>query len=79
MIEDNPCRFCTERFTACHDNCPKDARGEFGHKAWKERYHAQQKHLKDNKYRMLTPMTHARERRNDLNVKHPLHKRGGDQ
>lgn len=31
----SPCKGCTERFTACHDNCPKDARGEFGHKAWK--------------------------------------------
>ena len=33
--EDNPCRECTERFIACSDRCPKDARGEFGHKAWK--------------------------------------------
>ena len=30
-----PCRGCTERFTACHDHCPKDARGEFGYMAWK--------------------------------------------
>ena len=33
--EVSPCKGCTERFSACHDNCPKDARGEFGHKAWK--------------------------------------------
>lgn len=26
---------CTERFTACSDRCPKDARGEFGYLAWK--------------------------------------------
>lgn len=30
-----PCKDCTERFTACHDRCPKDERGEFGYKAWK--------------------------------------------
>ena len=32
--KDSPCKGCTERFTACHDDCPKDARGEYGHKAW---------------------------------------------
>ena len=31
----SPCKGCTERFTACSDRCPKDARGEYGHKAWK--------------------------------------------
>ena len=31
----SPCLGCTERFTACSDNCPKDARGEYGHNAWK--------------------------------------------
>ena len=30
-----PCNGGTERFTACHDRCPKDERGEFGYKAWK--------------------------------------------
>ena len=32
----SPCRDCTEKFTACHDHCPKDARGEFGYMAWKD-------------------------------------------
>ena len=32
----SPCMNCTERFTACHDKCPKDLRGEFGYKAWKD-------------------------------------------
>ena len=32
-----PCKDCTERFTACHDRCPKDERGELGYKAWKSR------------------------------------------
>lgn len=31
----SPCAGCTERFTACWDRCPKDARGEFGYQAWK--------------------------------------------
>ena len=34
--EVSPCKGCKERFTACHDNCPKDARGEYGYKAWAE-------------------------------------------
>ena len=33
--KDTPCKDCTERFLACSDKCPKDARGEFGYKAWK--------------------------------------------
>jgi Ni,Fe-hydrogenase I small subunit len=32
---DSPCIGCTERKTACWDNCPKDERGKFGYKAWK--------------------------------------------
>ena len=38
-MQKNPCIGCTERFIACHDNCPKDARGEYGHKAWKADMH----------------------------------------
>ena len=26
---------CPERFPACSDHCPKDARGEYGYKAWR--------------------------------------------
>lgn len=33
--EKAPCFGCTERFLACSDRCPKDARGERGYKAWK--------------------------------------------
>lgn len=33
--ECSPCKGCSERFTACHDRCPKDERGKFGYKAWK--------------------------------------------
>lgn len=38
-IPNNPCQGCAERFRACADNCPKDARGEYGHKAWKADLH----------------------------------------
>ena len=31
----SPCTGCGERHTACHDKCPKDARGEYGYYAWK--------------------------------------------
>ena len=30
----SPCNGCTEKFEACHGNCPKDARGEKGYGAW---------------------------------------------
>jgi hypothetical protein len=32
----SPCKGCTEKFLACHDRCPKDARGEYGYKAFRE-------------------------------------------
>lgn len=31
----SPCKGCEERFLACSDKCPKDARGEYGYMAWK--------------------------------------------
>lgn len=34
----SPCADCTERFSACHDNCPKDKRADPkdpGYKMWK--------------------------------------------
>jgi hypothetical protein len=78
MIDPCPCNGCTERFTACSDRCPKDARGEFGHHAWKEQHQAQQKHLADNKYRFCIPESAAREKRNTHYTKHPVtgHKGG---
>ena len=39
--KDTPCKDFTERFIACSDRCPKDARGEFGYKAWKEEHYKQ--------------------------------------
>ena len=35
MAKYSPCHNCAERFIACSDRCPKDARGEYGYKAWK--------------------------------------------
>ena len=35
MSKGCPCKDCAERFLACSDKCPKDARGEYGYKAWK--------------------------------------------
>lgn len=56
MVQDNqrirsatrdpsPCRGCTERFTACSGNCPKEARGEYGYDSWKDEI----KRVKNNK------------------------------
>ena len=33
ILKYGPCKDCKERFQACSDNCPKDARGEYGYKA----------------------------------------------
>jgi hypothetical protein len=30
-----PCNGCPEKFLACSDHCPVDARGGYGHGAWK--------------------------------------------
>lgn len=62
MIEPCPCNGCTERFTACSDHCPKDARGAYGYKAWKLQDRAQKKHLQDNKNRFSVLMTESRKK-----------------
>ena len=43
----SPCKGCPERFTACSDRCPKDARGEYGVKAWKDELERVKKVRKD--------------------------------
>lgn len=63
MIEKCPCYGCTERFTACSDRCPKDARGEYGYKTWRVRHEAQQKHFNENKYRFSIPPSESRDKR----------------
>lgn len=65
MMEYSPCKDCPDRHTACHDSCDK-------YKDWKVRYQAQQKHLNDNKYRMLVPMSEAREKKRTHYTKHPM-------
>ena len=36
-----PCKDCAERCVTesfnCHNSCPKDKRGEYGYKAWKDK------------------------------------------
>lgn len=54
MMENSPCKDCTERHTACHGSCEK-------YKEWLERYHAQQKHLTEMRNRFEIPHTEARE------------------
>jgi Fe-S-cluster-containing dehydrogenase component len=42
-----PCMGCTERFTACSDRCPKDARGEYGYEAWRKALKAVEKNRQE--------------------------------
>lgn len=69
MREDSPCKDCPERFLACSDHCPKDERGEYGYKAWKERYEAQKKQYEQNKHRWDRPWTAASESRYRRDIK----------
>lgn len=38
-MKNSPCKDCPERFTACSDKCPKDARGEYGYQTWLAEVH----------------------------------------
>lgn len=49
--EPSPCKDCTEKFTACHDRCPKDKRGEFGYLAWKTLNEDMKQKMKDYRKR----------------------------
>ncbi len=55
MNEISPCKGCTNRHTACHGECE-------AYKEWRDRYHAQQKHLEAHKNRQQIPWSVARER-----------------
>ena len=43
----SPCMGCTERFTACSDRCPKDARGEYGYSKWRDALDAVEKNRQE--------------------------------
>ena len=47
----SPCKDCPERFLACSDKCPKDARGEYGYKAWKAEFQKEKAAEKEYKLR----------------------------
>lgn len=32
----SPCKDCEEKFSACHDRCPKDKRGDHGYGAYRK-------------------------------------------
>lgn len=55
MMEYSPCKDCTDRHTACHGSCEK-------YKEWLDKYHAQQKHLEENKHRYTISRSEARDR-----------------
>lgn len=72
MHEMSPCKNCEARCPGCHGSCEK-------YKEWVDRYHAQQKHFNDNKYRMNVPMSPAREKAyRDYSKKPPKGMKGGN-
>ena len=74
MNETSPCKGCIDRHTACHGSCEK-------YKAWRDRYHAQQKHFEVNKNRWQSPWTANGESRYRRDHKFGAsgHKQGGVQ
>ena len=73
MIDPNPCKDCTERYTACHDHCEKREK-------WLVQYHGQQKHLKDNQGRFCIPRSAARDKNSVFYTNHPVKgRKGGEQ
>ena len=60
MVDKNaPCKDCPERFLACSDKCPKDARGEYGYKTWLADVHKQQAAYKEYKARRREDYLHS--------------------
>ena len=45
-MRSSPCKDCPERFPACSAHCPKDARGEYGYKAWRAELNIQKEAAK---------------------------------
>ena len=62
MSKVSPCKGCTERFTACSDRCPKDARGEYGYKAWKADIEAEKAYLQSTKYNYYPQLSVGRQK-----------------
>ena len=63
MMEMSPCKGCTTRHTACHDNCE-------AYKEWRDRYQAQRKQFDANRNRWQAPFSVAGERRLRSYIKH---------
>ncbi len=55
MNEYSPCMGCDQRHPTCHGSCEK-------YLEWRDRYHAQQKHLEDNRHRFDRPWSESREK-----------------
>ena len=56
--EKPPCYGCKERFIACHGDCPKDKRGEYGYSAWKsdvEKANAERRKYKNKPFVQYNP------------------------
>ena len=62
---DCPCKGCPERFYACSDKCPKDARGEYGYKAWKADLKKEKDAEKEYKLRRREDYMRSEEKESD--------------
>ena len=56
MMEISPCKDCPDRHTACHGSCER-------YKEWLDKYHAQQKHLEENKNRFNITRSEYRDKK----------------
>ena len=64
---------CTDRQIGCHGSCEK-------YKEWQDWYHAQQKHLDEQKSRWCRPWSHGIERKTRSYLKYGSGTmKGGDQ
>lgn len=61
----SPCKDCAERFLACSDKCPKDARGEYGYKAWKAELQKEKAAEKEYKLRRREDYMRSEQKESD--------------
>lgn len=61
-MRSSPCNGCTERFIACSDRCPKDARDEYGYKAWRADLEVEKKARKEYYQQVQSAWSEAKKR-----------------
>ena len=72
-MKNSPCKDCPERFIACSDRCPKDARGEYGYKAWKADLYAEKEAWRQYNLRQSDYLTESKRRAIWNNIRRDNH------